>query len=200
MLDYGLTLDNLILRQAANPEPAVAVFPRLQATVQWRELLALRLVAASSTTDTDLFVTLRVFQPDGREIVFFGANDPAAPLSQGWLRASHRALDLKLSTPWRPYHRHDEVRPLVPDVPVEIDIEIWPTSIALQAGSRLDISISGRDFARTEPSAPGSPFRGSGPFLHTATEREDPRFCGRTSLFTGGANESFLLLPYLDRP
>ncbi len=43
--DLGLTLVNLTLRQNANPDPPIAVFPRLQASVQWRELFAFRLVA-----------------------------------------------------------------------------------------------------------------------------------------------------------
>jgi hypothetical protein len=41
--------------------------------------------------DADLFLTLRAFAPDGRELTFRGANDPRAPLSQGWLRLTHRA-------------------------------------------------------------------------------------------------------------
>ena len=161
--------------------------------------ISLRLVAASSTADMDLFITLRVFKPDGQEMTFFGANDQAAPLTQGWLRASHRALDPHLSTPWRPYHRHDAVRLLAPEVPVDLNMEIWPTSAVLPAGSRLDVEISGRDFARAEPSAARSPFRGSGPFLHTAAERCQPQFDGLTTVFTGPDQPSYLLLPLIER-
>ena len=52
------------------------------------------------------------FQPDCKEVVFQGAIDPHTPVAQGWLRASHRKLDPKLSTPYRPYHTHDEQQPL----------------------------------------------------------------------------------------
>ena len=52
--------------------------------------LALRLWVASSTTDMDVFVTLRCFAPDGQEVVFTGAHEPV-PVARGWLRASHRA-------------------------------------------------------------------------------------------------------------
>ena len=65
-------------------------------------------------TDADLFLVLRVFTPDLREVVFMGAIDPHTPIAQGWLRASHRKLDPKLSTPYRPYHTHDEKQPLTP--------------------------------------------------------------------------------------
>ncbi len=56
---------------------------------------------------------------------------------QGWLRASHRKLDKKLSTPYRPYHTHDEKQPLKQGEVVELDIEIWPTSIVVPAGYRI---------------------------------------------------------------
>ena len=59
-----------------------------------------------------MFLVFRVFTPDMREVVFTGAIDPHTPVAQGWLRASHRKLDPKLSTEYRPYHTHDESQPL----------------------------------------------------------------------------------------
>jgi predicted acyl esterase len=85
--------------------------------------LAAKLFVSSSTADADIFVVLRVFAPDGDEVVFQGAQDPHTPIGQGWLRASHRKLDPKRSLPYRPYHTHDEAQPLTPGMPVELDIE-----------------------------------------------------------------------------
>ena len=45
------------------------------------------------TTDADLFLVLRVFDPAGKEVTFIGSNDPRTPVGLGWLRASHRKLD-----------------------------------------------------------------------------------------------------------
>src|SRR5262249_18047331 len=70
---------------------------------------AVKLFVSSSTKDADLFVVLRVFDGDLKEVVFQGAIDPHTPVGQGWLRASHRKLDKRLSTPYRPYHRHDKI-------------------------------------------------------------------------------------------
>jgi uncharacterized protein len=56
--------------------------------------VAAKLHVSSSTADADLFLALRVFAPDGKEIVFNGAQDPRTPIGLGWLRASHRKLDL----------------------------------------------------------------------------------------------------------
>ena len=86
---------------------------------------------SSSTADADLFLVLRVFTPDLREVVFMGAIDPHTPIAQGWLRASHRKLDPKLSTPYRPYHTHDEQQPLRRGEIVALDVELWPTSIVV---------------------------------------------------------------------
>ena len=73
--------------------------------------LLANLQVSADSDDADLFVTLRAFAPDGEEVTFCGANDPRAPLSQGWLRLSHRAVDPARSLPWRPWHPHQAVEP-----------------------------------------------------------------------------------------
>jgi uncharacterized protein len=165
--------------------------------------LAARLFVSSSTTDADLFLVFRVLTPDLREIVFQGAIDPHTPVAQGWLRASHRKLDAKLSTEYRPYHSHDELQPLEPGKVVQLDVEIWPSSIAFPAGCRLALSVRGRDYEwQKSTGARLSNFknelRGCGPFLH-----DDPRdrpaavFGGKTTLHTGPGREAYLLLPII---
>src|SRR6266581_199693 len=136
---------------------------------------ALKVFVSSSTSDADIFVVLRVFSPDLKEVVFQGAIDPHTPIGQGWLRASHRKLDRKLTTPYRPYHAHDQKQPLTPGEAVELDIEIWPTSIVVPAGYRVGLSIRGKDYVYAGPSGGKlSNFKneltGCGPFLH-----DDPR-------------------------
>ena len=104
--------------------------------------VALKLWVSSSTSDADLFAVLRVFDPAGEELVFMGAIDPHTPIAQGWLRASHRKLDPSLTRPWRPYHTHDEKQPLSPGLPVELDVEIWPTSIVVPGGYRIGLTAA----------------------------------------------------------
>src|SRR2546428_375807 len=105
--------------------------------------LAAKLFVSSSTPDADLFLVFRVFTLDLREVVFQGAIDPHTPIAQGWLRASHRKLDAELSTPYRPYHSHDGVKKLKPGEPVELDIELWPTSIVVPAGHPVALTLRG---------------------------------------------------------
>ena len=150
-----------------------------------------------------MFLVLRVFSPDMKEVVFQGALDPHTPIGQGWLRASHRKLDKKLTLPFRPYHTHDEKQPLKPGEVYELDIEIIPTSIVVPKGYRVALSVRGRDYVY--PGGSGgqlsnmkNEFTGCGPFLHN-----DPRdrplsiYGGRTTLHLGGGRENFVLLPII---
>src|SRR5450755_2549838 len=86
--------------------------------------VAAKLWVSSNTTDADLFLVLRLFDPAGKEVTFVGANDPRVPVGLGWLRASQRKLDPKLSQPYRPWQTHDEPWTLKPGAPVKLDIEI----------------------------------------------------------------------------
>ena len=167
--------------------------------------VAAKVFVSSSTTDADLFAVLRVFRPDGSEVVYQGAVDPHTPVGHGWLRASHRALDEELSTEYRPYHTHDREEPLVPGEVVELDVEIWPTSVIVPAGHRIALTIRGKDYSYgngAKDAGPqlshfkGSTMRGVGIYTH-----EDPAhrpfaiFGGTTTLHAGGPHTSYLLLP-----
>jgi uncharacterized protein len=166
--------------------------------------MAARLSLSSSTADADVFAVVRAFDPAGREIDFQGALDPHTPIGQGWLRASHRRLDPVLSREWRPYHGHDRIDPLVPGHVYELDVEIWPTSLVLPAGSRIALTVMGKDFERPGPGLRiqsfANPLRGSGPFLHDdPDDRPADVFGGRTTLHTGGSRAAYLLLPVIPR-
>jgi hypothetical protein len=167
--------------------------------------LASKLFVSSSTTDADLFLVFRVFTPDLREVAFIGAIDPHTPIAQGWLRASHRKLDPALTKPFRPYHTHDELQPLQPGVPVEVDVEIWPTSIVVPAGYRIALSVRGKDYEWQKKTGIKLPhfkneLKGCGPFLHN-DPRDRPRkiFGGRTSLHIDPAHASYVLVPVIPK-
>lgn len=162
--------------------------------------LAATLYISSSTTDADLFCTLQAFDPEGREVHFPGTLDPATPLAQGWLRASHRKLDPGKTVSYRPYHSHDEVQPLEPTHVYELQIEIWPTCVVLPAGYRVALQIGGHDFERPGPEDNSVVWtaRGSGPFLHNhPNDRPKKVFGGRTTIYIGGDTQSHLLLPVI---
>jgi predicted acyl esterase len=95
----------------------------------------LHLHVASTAADTDWIVKLSDVGPDGRVL----------DLTQGWLRASHRALDTDRSTPWRPYHPHDRPVALSPGEPTAFAIEVLSTAHVLRPGHRLRLAITSSD-------------------------------------------------------
>jgi uncharacterized protein len=97
--------------------------------------IALHLAAASTATDTDWYAKLADVAPDGTESI----------ITEGALRASHRALDRARSRPERPYHTHVDPRPIVPGRFYDYAVEIWPTAYELAAGHRLQLRVTSTD-------------------------------------------------------
>jgi predicted acyl esterase len=164
--------------------------------------VAAKLFVSSDTSDADLFLALRLFDPDGKEVLFVGSNDPRVPIALGWLRASHRKLDPKKTLPYRPFHSHDEQQPLKPNVPVELDIEIWPTSIVVPPGYRLGLNIRGRDYDHGlgDAGVANAMYRmtGIGPFLHTnEQDRPAETFNTVNTLHFAAGEAPYLLLPVI---
>ncbi|MCK6553087.1 CocE/NonD family hydrolase [Candidatus Binatia bacterium] len=87
----------------------------------------------STLSDVDLQVTLSEIRPDGREMY----------VQNGWLRASHRALDEAASSLLRPVRtdRAADARPLPTGEFVLARVEIFPFAHAFRAGSRIRVSV-----------------------------------------------------------
>ena len=162
--------------------------------------LAAKLYVSSATKDADLFLVVRLFAPDLKEVTFKGALDPHTPIAQGWLRASHRKLDAKKSRRYKPHHTHDEEQPLKPGQVYELDIEVWPTSIVVPPGYRLGLTVRGTDYVY--PGGSGgklsnmkNEFTGVGPFIHDG--RDARVYGGNVTLHCGPKHPSHLLLPVI---
>jgi len=177
--------------------------PPLEAETEITGPSAAKLFVSSETEDVDLFLVLRVFSPEMKEVVFQGALDPHTPIGQGWLRASHRKLDPELSLEYRPYHMHDEKQPLTPGSVYELDVEIWPTCIVVPAGYRIGLSIRGKDYVY--PGGSGgrlsnmkNEFTGVGCFLHDDPRDRPPAiFGGQVTVYGGPSQASYVLLPII---
>ena len=190
-IEYDAAGDGVTFALPAQTEPFEVTGP-----------LAAKLLVSSDTTDADLFLALRLFDPAGNEVLFIGSNDPMSPIALGWLRASHRKLDPERSLPYRPYHPHDEAWPLKPGEPVGVDVEIWPTSIVVPAGYRLALNVRGNDYNHglgdsAYPGA-GDPMQGVGPYLHNhPQDRPVEIFGGRNRLHFTPGDEPYLVLPII---
>ena len=103
--------------------------------------IAVDLSAASTATQTSWVV--RVSDVDGAGAATF--------LSEGYLRASHRALDAGRSRPERPYHPHVKPTPITPGQVTAYAIEVWPTCIQFGAGHRIQVQLTSTDFPNHAP-------------------------------------------------
>lgn len=165
--------------------------------------LAATMFVSSTTIDADIFLIVQLFDPDGNEVTFEGSTDPNTPIANGWLRASHRALDPEKSRPWRPFHPHDRVEPLEPGQVYRLDIEIVPTCVVVPVGYRLALWVRGRDYEYRGPlDAYGEQFyyatRGTGGMTHSDPDDRPPEiFAGRVTLHVGPDHPSHLLVPVI---
>jgi len=98
----------------------------------------LNLFVSSDQTDLDLIVKLSLVRSEDKP--FMGEK-----VSQGWLRASHRAEDPELTSPMRPFHKHDKIDPIEPGTVYELRLELMPMSVLVRKGDRLRLEISNQD-------------------------------------------------------
>jgi predicted acyl esterase len=141
----------------------------------------LKLWVSCAAKDADLMVSLRHYDEHDRELTYPAAVPPDIGAAYGWLRVSHRKLDPERSKPYRPFLTHDEIQPVDPDAIVSVEVEIWPTSIVLEPGHRLELEIAAEDDPRLAP------------FTHT--DPNDRIRTGRVEIHSGGRYDSHLLLP-----
>jgi len=143
--------------------------------------LAAVLWVSSESEDMDLFLTLRNIDPDGNEVLETGQQGAPVPVAKGWLRVSHRELDRDLSLEYRPYHRHQRRLFLAPGEIVEVQVEIWPTSMVFRKGHCIRLDVQPRDGV------------GSASYMHYHADYNT----GRNTLYAGGERPSYLLLPVI---
>ena len=155
--------------------------PPLAEDIEITGPLAASFWVSSSSEDMDLFLTLRNFDADGNEIMETGQQGAPVPVAKGWLRVSHRELDPDLTLPYRPYHRHQHRLFLKPGEIVQVQVEIWPTSMVFRKGHRIRLDVQPRDGV------------GSASYMHYHADYNT----GTNTIYAGGDKESFLLLPVI---
>jgi predicted acyl esterase len=123
-------------RRGVNGQPMVSfVTEPMTEDVEVTGHINLKLWVSSETDDMDVFAYLRNVAPDGS----------VETATRGILKVSHRKLDRELSTPYRPYHTHDEERKLMPGEIVPIEVEIWATSMVFRKGHRIRLDVQPHD-------------------------------------------------------
>jgi uncharacterized protein len=166
---------------SAAPAGISLVTPPLTEDTEITGPVAAQLWVSSTTEDMDLLLTLRNIDPDGKDVLEVGQQGQPVPVAKGWLRVSHRELDPDLSLPYRPYHKHLRRQWLKPNEIVEVQVEIWPTSMVFKKGHRIRLDIQPRDGI------------GSAPYTHYHADYN----VGDNTIYSGGDKESYLLVPVI---
>jgi predicted acyl esterase len=164
------------------PDMGVAFFtePMLE-DVEITGPLSATLWVSSSSEDMDIFITMRHYDETGEEVMDTGQQGAPVPVAKGWLRVSHRELDEEKSLPYRPYHKHQRRLRLTPGEIVQVQVEIWPTSMVFKKGHRMRVDIQPRDGV------------GSAGYMHYHADYNT----GTNTIHTGGQYESYLYLPII---
>jgi uncharacterized protein len=148
----------------------------------------LGLWVASTSEDMDLYVALRVLDETNREIDFCGPalipgiSTDFYPLAKGWLKVSHRKLDAKRSTEFRPKHTHlrADHAPLRDGEIVPVEVEIIPNTGLIRKRHRLRLDIQ--------------PYTGVG---HGMRHAYDATYHdgAQNTIYTGPEHPSYVQLP-----
>jgi putative CocE/NonD family hydrolase len=93
---------------------------------------ALYVHVAIDTDDTNLIAKLYDVDPQGHRQV----------ITSGYLKASHRELDVAKSKPWKPHHAHTRAQPVRPGEIIEYAIKLYSFSIVFKAGHRIQLELA----------------------------------------------------------
>jgi putative CocE/NonD family hydrolase len=145
--------------------------------------ILLTLYAASSRDDMDFFVKLSEQMPQSAEDRGKGLNPASYWITKGWLRASHRALDPKKSTPMEPYHTHSNPEPIEPGRIYRFDISLEPMAHRFKKGNRVRLEIVNGDSALSDM---------------LWTHYYLPSKIGTDTIFHSGEHPSALTLPVME--
>lgn len=141
--------------------------------------IQLHLVASSTAADTDFVARLSDVAPDGSETV----------VTEGALRASHRALDARRSGVGSPYHVDSDPKPLTPNELATFDVAIIPTAYELAPGHSLQLRVTTDDMPTRLPGT--LRFDASDPTQSPIV----PLPPAVNTIMQGGTRGSWLLLP-----
>jgi predicted acyl esterase len=97
--------------------------------------LSLELDATTTAHDVDWILKLQLVDEHG------AAHD----LTQGWLRGSHRAVDRDRSAPGEPFHAHERVEAVTPNLLTRYEIGLVSTAQRVLPGQRLRLTLMSND-------------------------------------------------------
>jgi uncharacterized protein len=141
------------------------------------------LYMSAEAEDMDIFLAVWKIDAAGNVVTFpYYGNFEDGAVALGWLRASHRELDVERSTDYRPVLAHQRLLDLESGKPTRLDIEILPSGTSFEPGDRLRLVVQGTDVHKYPKSA-------------VFARHEDTVNQGAHIIHTGGRFDSHLLVP-----
>jgi predicted acyl esterase len=131
--------------------------------------------------DLDVFVGVRKFDAQGREVKFWNRLSREDIVTRGWLRASRRPDLSSTGDSLTPVADYDHEKAVVCGEIMELNVEILPSSTLFEAGSSLVLELRGRDVTELPN------------FQHHRIFN-----CGEHTLYSGEDFPSRLLVPVVD--
>lgn len=136
-------------------------------------------IDAEMPTDLALCCYVDKLDESGAPVRFNGSvGSQHDVLTRGYCRASRRALNHNVSTPWLPFPAGDQHEPLEPGQIVPLHVALCPSSTFFRSGEGLRLTISPKDSVHA-------------PIFHKVTEDN----VGQHVIHFGEAFDSHLLIP-----
>jgi predicted acyl esterase len=114
------------------------VSPVLPADLELIGPAALNLYASIDQDDTNWIAKLYDVMPTGKEM----------GIGRGWLKASHRAVDLAKTKPYKPFHPHTSADPVKPGEINEYAIDLGNIVCIIKAGHRIKLELESLESPR----------------------------------------------------
>jgi predicted acyl esterase len=145
---------------------------------------------SSTSSDMDVYVSLRVLDENDQEIRYESLVPPIDPANihptgHGLLKVSHRKLDEARSTEYwpAPTHREADYQPLADGEVVYVEVGLYPSSAEIRKGCRLRVDI--------QPYSPaGLPSRAYDESYHVGATN---------TIYTGPEHPSYVQLPIVPK-
>lgn len=155
---------------------------------RWPETHDIENLQRMQKTHTLFFVGVKKLSRQGEEINFPDFNHiENGQVATGWLRVSHRELDMTKSTQAQPWLKHERELKLKDNEIVPVEIEILPSGTLFKAGESIQVIIKASEIVKGN-STPG---------MKTRYEHDETVSKGTHNIHTGGKYNSHLLVPVI---
>lgn len=104
--------------------------------------------AESLPAEIDVYLALRKFDAQGKEVFYTSSLGGPQAVTVGWIRASHRTFssrpytEIESEPAWPTLsHRRDDFKPVRPGKVYDLLTELWPTNVVVEKGEKIILEV-----------------------------------------------------------